>query len=113
VYRCAECDSLTQCELVGTTTDTSFIDYLPAPAQPIYFSCGYPQRDEYCYYVVALNDCGSSEPSASDLGYVAGVHDEAGALPKAGHLGDLLVLVTLLVAIRFVLNRRTRRAKNS
>ena len=94
--------------LLATVGVEEYLDYKPAPAYVVSPGCAKPDPTVFFYWVVAVNDCGSSVPSNPDEGYENSLKSAGGLLP-VGYLGDLTLLGGALGLVCVGVRRRRQR----
>ena len=90
---------------IATTIETEYVDYKPAPAYVASPGCAMPDPTVFYYWVVAVNDCGPSDPSEPDEGYENSLKS-AGSLPTPGGLIELALLAAALLVAKAALGSR-------
>ncbi|MCP4639185.1 MAG: DUF11 domain-containing protein [bacterium] len=86
-------DDFAAADLLGTLVGTEYLDYEPNESMP-QAGCSGSQTFVFNYWIVAVNDCGSSPPSDPDDGYQA-------PLKSAGvdDLGQLALFLAFLTVV--------------
>ena len=94
-------------QLIGTSVEAQYLDYKPEPAYVASPGCAKPDPTVFYYWVVAVNGCGSSDPSDPDEGYENSLKS-AGSPPVLESLiGWSLMILALTTAARIRARRTT------
>jgi len=104
IYR-GTTDDFASAAFLGATVETEFFDLDPEPPHCDHTGCCRIKPTVAYYWVVAVNECGESEPSQSDEGF-----ERVKSANASSYAGTLIVLGLMLAGL--ICGKRTRNAKD-